>query len=142
MLSKFNVRVYGLPIISNQILICDEVRGGFSMTKFVGGGLEFGESTIECLEREFNEELGAQIVNIKHFYTTDFFVESAFNPSQQILSIYYLLEIPATTALDRHTDDNGDTIDFRWVDLKTLSDVEMTFPIDRKVCSLLVKESF
>jgi ADP-ribose pyrophosphatase YjhB (NUDIX family) len=88
----FNVRVYGLLQFENKILLADEIIKGMYITKFPGGGLEFGEGTIDCLKREFLEELNQPIKNIRHFYTTDFFQVSAFNPNHQIISIYYLAE--------------------------------------------------
>src|SRR3978361_2267712 len=85
----FNVRVYGLLINdNNEILISDEREYGMRFTKFPGGGLEYGEGLIEGLKREFIEECNAEIEVISHFYTTDFFVKSAFNDSQ-VISIYY-----------------------------------------------------
>ena len=45
---KFNLRVYGILIDSDRLLITDEKRGGFPMTKLPGGGLEFGEGLKEC----------------------------------------------------------------------------------------------
>ena len=88
----FNVRVYGLLIESGSILITHETIKGFDMTKFPGGGLEFGEGTKDCLVREFKEELNLDITVKGHYYTTDFFQASAFNSSDQIISIYYLVE--------------------------------------------------
>src|SRR5471030_532993 len=88
---QFNVRVYGLLINdNNEVLISDEQEYGMRFTKFPGGGLEFGEGTIEGLKREFIEECNAEIEVIGHFYTTDFFVKSAFNNSQ-VVSVYYLV---------------------------------------------------
>ena len=76
-MNNFNIRVYGLLINDkNQILISDERRNDFSFTKFPGGGLEFGEGTIDCLKREFIEEMNLEIEVLSHFYTTDFFVSS------------------------------------------------------------------
>ena len=54
----FNVRVYGLLINENkQVLVSDEYIRGDYITKFPGGGLEFGEGTRDCLKREFMEEM-------------------------------------------------------------------------------------
>ena len=86
----FNIRVYGIMINEqNQLLVADEyIRGGY-YTKFPGGGLEFGEGTRDCLKREFKEEMDLEVEVGDHIYTTDYFQLSAFNPSHQIISIYY-----------------------------------------------------
>jgi len=56
-MAQFVIRVYGLIINANkEVLISDEYVLKTYMTKFPGGGLEFGEGTIDCLKREFREE--------------------------------------------------------------------------------------
>ena len=85
----FNVRVYGLLInAGGEILISDEQEYGMRFTKFPGGGLEAGEGLIDGLKREFVEECDAEVEVLSHFYTTDFYVKSAFNNSQ-VISVYY-----------------------------------------------------
>src|SRR5215469_14189176 len=89
---RFNVRVYGLLINDkDEVLISDEQEYGMRFTKFPGGGLEFGEGLIEGLKREFVEECNVEVEVLKHVYTTDFFVKSAFNDSQ-VISVYYLVK--------------------------------------------------
>jgi ADP-ribose pyrophosphatase YjhB (NUDIX family) len=141
----FNIRVYGLLQFENKILLADEIIKGMYITKFPGGGLEFGEGTIDCLKREFLEELNQPIKNIRHFYTTDFFQVSAFNPNHQIISIYYLAEplgeLNFTTKqsiFDFDTAEN-DTCVFRWIDKKELTPDMLTFPIDKIVADLYAK---
>ncbi|HEY8915013.1 MAG TPA: NUDIX domain-containing protein, partial [Chitinophaga sp.] len=69
-MSCFNVRVYGIMINEQkQVLVSDEyIRGGY-YTKFPGGGLEFGEGTLECIIREWQEELSQQVEVVEHIYT-------------------------------------------------------------------------
>jgi ADP-ribose pyrophosphatase YjhB (NUDIX family) len=141
----FNVRVYGLLQFENKILLADEIIKGMYITKFPGGGLEFGEGTIDCLKREFLEELNQPIKNIRHFYTTDFFQVSAFNPNHQIISIYYLAEplgeLNFTTKqsiFDFDTTEN-DACVFRWIDKKELTSEMLTLPIDKIVADLYAK---
>lgn len=139
----FNVRVYGIFIRNNNVLVSDELIAGKSMTKFPGGGLEFGEGTLDGLIREFKEELDLKIKIDAHFYTTDFFVQSAFNQSQ-VISIYYLvsshqeLKLPFTEkALDFNPNLEGNQQLFRWVPLSDISEKHFTFAADKKVGELL-----
>ncbi|MBS1528392.1 MAG: NUDIX domain-containing protein, partial [Bacteroidetes bacterium] len=75
---KFNVRVYGLLINDGgQVLLSDEQEYGMRFSKFPGGGLEYGEGLIDGLKREFVEECNVEVDVLSHFYTTDFFVQSA-----------------------------------------------------------------
>jgi 8-oxo-dGTP diphosphatase len=141
----FNVRVYGLLINnSNEILISDEQEYGMRFTKFPGGGLEQGEGLIDGLKREFIEECNLEIEVISHFYTTDFFVKSAFNDSQ-IISIYYTVRNSAPINLAIKTkvfdfDGEGDVLQaFRWVKVADLKEGDFTFPIDKHVAKLLIK---
>jgi 8-oxo-dGTP diphosphatase len=140
----FNVRVYGILINdNNEILISDEQEYGMRFSKFPGGGLEYGEGLTDGLKREFIEECNTEVEIINHFYTTDFFVKSAFNDSQ-IISIYYVVKavsdlnfITKTTIFD--FDGEGDALQsFRWVNLKDLTTDELTFPTDKYVAELLI----
>lgn len=138
----FNIRVYGIPLYEGRALVTDEHRFGKSFTKFVGGGLEFGEGTIDCLKREFSEELSLNIDGTEHFYTTDFFQASAFHHRNQIISIYYLIrkfdpeKIPHTTTVNDFVPEERAQC-FRWIALKDLSEKDMSFPIDKVVAKML-----
>jgi 8-oxo-dGTP diphosphatase len=145
-MSYFNVRVYGLLINDqDEILVSDEQEYGMRFTKFPGGGLEYGEGLPDGLKREFMEECNAEIEVLSHFYTTDFFVKSAFNDSQ-IVSVYYKVINLNVLNLSFKTkvfdfDGEGDLLQsFRWIKLNELSADDFTFPIDKHVAQLLIKE--
>jgi len=145
-MALFNVRVYGLLINDrDEILISDEQEYGMRFTKFPGGGLELGEGLIDGLKREFLEECNAEIEVLNHFYTTDFFVKSAFNNSQ-IISVYYMVKNLSDLNLTIKTkvfdfDGEGDVLQaFRWLKLSELSTDDFTFPIDKHVAALLIKK--
>lgn len=145
----FNVRVYGILIDQYQrLLVTDEFIRGAYITKLPGGGLEFGEGTRDCLQREFREETGLEVSIGEHFYTTDFFQISAFNQKDQIISIYYRVhatnttllptsEIPFSFTSEQIKDPNGEAEVFRWIPLENLSEKDMTLPIDKVVVKLL-----
>jgi 8-oxo-dGTP pyrophosphatase MutT (NUDIX family) len=146
MISRINVRVYGLLINQeNEILLVDEQIDDFKFTKFPGGGLELGEGTIECLKREFMEECNLPILVKNHFYTTDFFQQSAFKQTDQLISIYYLVEpkkFPININLNPfEVDEYGkkEILHFKWVNLIKLQAEQLTFPVDKAVCKMLLK---
>lgn len=139
----FNVRVYGLLINGkNEILISDEQEYGIRFTKFPGGGLEFGEGLIDGLKRELMEECNAEVEVASHFYTTDFFVKSAFNESQ-VISVYYVVKNTSELNLTIKTivfdfDGDGDVLQsFRWVKIAELDAKDFLFPTDQYVAELL-----
>lgn len=144
----FNVRVYGILQYDNKILLADEYIKGMEITKFPGGGLEFGEGTIDCLKREFLEELNQPIEDIRHFYTTDFFQLSAFNSHHQIISIYYLakplgeIQFETKSKLFDFDVRENNACAFRWIHEKELSPEMLTLPIDKKVANLYAKTRF
>lgn len=142
----FNVRIYGILIEKGNLLVSDEIHVGRKITKFPGGGLQFGEGTVDGLKREFMEELDLEVNIINHFYTTDFFQASAFDATQQVIGIYYLIDsnLAETITVEENkfafaNDDNG-AQSFRWIDLKKLHPDEFTFPIDQHVAKILLEK--
>lgn len=147
----FTIRVYGILINDEKkVLVSDEYIRGKYYTKFPGGGLDLGEGTRDCLKREFKEEMNLDVEIGDHIYTTDFFQMSAFNPDDQIISIYYfakaLEEIKAplrNKEFDFDEDqlkiykDKNEIETFRFIDWDKFSAESVTLPIDKVVASML-----
>ncbi|MDQ2721441.1 MAG: NUDIX domain-containing protein [Bacteroidota bacterium] len=147
----FTIRVYGILINEKkQILVSDEYIRGKYYTKFPGGGLELGEGTRDCLRREFKEEMDLNVEVSDHIYTTDYYQRSAFNPEDQIISIYYFVKPlePITFSLTHSKfdftknqlktyDEKSEIETFRFVDFKDLSEEDVTLPIDKIVVKML-----
>ena len=150
----FNIRVYGLLITEdNKVLVSDEYIRGDYITKFPGGGLEFGEGTRDCLAREFMEEMNLQVTVGDHLYTTDFFQMSAFSPGQQVVCIYYRvhpledIKVPIRSKEFDFDESQmavyhatGETETFRMIHIDEFGKHSVTLPID-KVVAELVKQS-
>ena len=149
------IRIYGILINDeNQILVSDEYIRGKYYTKFPGGGLEEGEGTRDCLKREFKEEMDLDVEVGDHIYTTDFYLKSAFNPDDQIISIYYFVT-PAEPIRFQLThskfyftenqlkiySERSEIETFRFIDLKNFSEEEVTLPIDKIVAGLMMRNS-
>lgn len=99
MIDRFNVRVYGVCLKDQSVLVLHEEYAGNYLTKLPGGGLEFGEGTVQCLARELEEELNLTLKSATHFYTQEDFVQSRFRENEQLLTIYYLMEVESTEDL-------------------------------------------
>lgn len=93
MIDKFNIRVYAAAVKDKKVLVLHEEYAGEQLMKLPGGGLEFGEGLQDCLHREFEEELNVKINVLGHLYTQEDFLVSRFRSNEQLLTVYYLVEI-------------------------------------------------
>lgn len=141
--SRFNVRVYGIYIKAGAILLSDECRFGKKMTKFPGGGLEYGEGIEEALKREWIEELETEIEVEEIMYVNPFLQISAFNPKDQVICLYYkvrlknTLQIPISSKAFDFEINGEDQQSFRWKKLDELLETDLTFPIDQSLVPVL-----
>ncbi len=140
----FTIRVYGLLIENGRVLVSDELIKGQRITKFPGGGLEYGEGLKECLVREVREEIGVEAVDVQHFYTTDFFQQSAFHRDpMQVVSVYFTFCVPDPSSIpvvdvpfDGLASNGGQEV-FRWLPIASSSEEMLSLPIDRVVWRML-----
>ena len=147
-INKYIIRVYAIIINPDkEILISDEFQLNTLMTKFPGGGMNFGEGPLDCLKREAIEEFGQEIEILEHFYTTDFFQSTQFFNNAQLISIYYLAKFKdpikfkiSDKSFNFDEEKNG-AQSFRWENIDRLDIKEFIFPIDKKVAEL-VKEKY
>ncbi len=135
MIDKFNIRVYGIWIKNNKILISNENIDGFQMTKLPGGGLEYGEGAIDCLIREFKEELDVQIKVLDLVHTTDQFVQSAFRKNEQVLAMHYFVqsedEIKTYNTIQTTRVGTENNHQFTWEDFNSALLDQFTFEMDK-----------
>ena len=135
---RFNLRVYGVWIShERQVLLTQEQhQQAGELLKFPGGGVNHGEGPLDALRREWREETGLAILSAEHLYTTEFFQRSAFDPCEQIISIYYRLSAPDTPAPQPQAGAEA-IVRFRWEALEELPAEQLSMPIDRHVWRLL-----
>jgi len=143
-MKRFNLRCYAIIINDHkELLLSDEYRNGHAFTKLVGGGLEWGEGTKDCLKREIKEEMDLDALVGDLFYVTDIFQQSAFNEKDQLISFYYRIKTIdfKNIKIENHTyplTENGEK--FRWKKIDELHPNDLTFPIDKIVIKKLISE--
>lgn len=139
-MEKFTIRVYGIVIEKGNICLSREEIRGQRFVKFPGGGLEYGEGTRECLQREIQEETGLNSLIKEHFYTTDFFQPSQFHDRPvQVLSIYYFATLINSEKISGiATSEDG--LGIFWKPLSELTPEFLDLPIDQVVVKKLLFE--
>ena len=138
MIDKINIRVYAIYVNENQELMAlDEGYAGKKLVKLPGGGLEFGEGTLECLHREFAEELNLKIEVLEHFYTQEEFLASMFRENEQLLTIYYTVNILNLDEL-KILDESIENV--KWISLH--EENPLPLPIDKIVFEKLKEKLF
>ena len=135
-ISRFNVRVYALILLKDNILLSRELIQNELIYKFPGGGVELGEGIVDALQREAKEEMGQHLNHIAHFYTTDFFQRSSFDSSEQLISVYF------KASLSQHINNRlkipvKDQPVFEWKRLVDLNEDDLHFPIDKRVLNMI-----
>ena len=129
-LSNFNLRVYGLLIQQQAVLVSEEFFRGQDLVKFPGGGIEYGEGIIDALKREWQEEVGVSIEVDKLFYLTENFIQSDFCEKDQLISFYYIVQTNQPIQL------TGTEHKLKWHPLSECQ-IQFTFKQDAKVFELL-----
>tara|TARA_B110000211_G_C14075935_1_gene552043 strand:- start:691 stop:1131 length:441 start_codon:yes stop_codon:yes gene_type:complete len=141
---NFNIRVYGVLESKDCVLITDEIRGGNKMTKFPGGGLEFGEGLEFALIREFKEELDIEVKVEELIYINDFLQISSFKKNDQLLCVYYKVTQVCETIIQTVNFPfeklNSDDQCFRWTKKNELNSSDFTYPIDKVIAEKLRNE--
>lgn len=133
---KITLRIYGILLHKNQLLISREQYKGVEMFKFPGGGMEEGEGTLDTLVREWQEELGVTVEPIEHLYTTDFYTQSTFDPDYQVVSIYYRVNLSQDQLDSLPVEEKGTLPEqkkesFQWYPLEELHSSMFTFETER-----------
>ena len=139
-LKQFTVRVYGILVDKGRILLSHEKYHNKRFTKFPGGGLELGESVLDCLKREFMEEMGVEIIPSYLFHVTESVQVSSFYPEDQVIAIYYIVQCDEVENIKVSVDpkeipDRSEI--FQWVKLSEFSKDMLTFESEKEAASKL-----
>ena len=74
--------------------------------------------------------MGQELKNIKHLYTTDFFQRSSFTSSDQIISVYYIVELK-NKVVNKIKEPLENQPFFIWEKIDSFDKKKLEFPIDQ-----------
>lgn len=122
-----------IVVRDNKVLVCINKEEGHKF--FPGGHVEFGESVEEALVREFKEETGAEITDIKFIDV----VENRYIDKEQKrheINLVYKAKI----AEDKDTVSQELHIGFEWLDIEFFPKVDiLPFELKKKVGEWLLE---
>ncbi len=92
-MSQIRIRVAGILVKDQKILLVRHEKNGQSYYLLPGGGVEFGETAGQALTREFMEEVGLSVEVGKLVM-----VQDSIPPDRhrQVLNLYFLVQTQGT----------------------------------------------
>ena len=146
-LQRVNLRVYGLILDAtgdNVLVTTEHLFMEEEVIKFPGGGVESREGLVDAWWRECREELGAHppMRMIRQLEMTAVPIRSAFDPEEQLLAVYYLLQLESDVAnpwLHEAATEEAEPsrLSAHWEEISSLDMERFRFPTDRLAAAQL-----
>lgn len=118
------IRVITIAIIrrNDQLLVFegyDHVKGE-TFYRPLGGGIEFGEPSIEALRREFREEINAELTNLRYLTTLEN-IFTVYGRTGHEFIVIFTAEFAEPALYEKEIivgfEDNGDRFKALWMSL-------------------------
>ncbi len=124
-MSSQYIRVITICIIrkDDSILVFEAYDPTRSLTYYrpLGGQIEFGEYSLDALRREFREELGTELINVRYMQTLENIFTAYGKPGHEAVFVYKG-EFADKSFYDKDeyivVEDNGDIVKALWMPLR------------------------
>ncbi len=120
----FRETCFGLYSKDGKVLVTYDKK--YNQYTFIGGGIDPGESKIDTLRREFLEEVGITIKDIKEFITIDCYWLANGDYPMESKANFYLIDIDSYLDIEKEND-------YEFIDIERL---DLPLPYQRKALEL------
>ena len=134
---KPRVRVAGILIENDRILLIEHLKKNKRYWLVPGGGVDWGESTAEALLREYKEETNLDI-DVDKFL----FLSETIAPDKQkhVINLYFQVRVLKNSIEDMRIGNEKNLMDLRFITKEEIEEIKLYPNIKEQLKQLLNKE--
>ncbi|MBP6126561.1 MAG: NUDIX domain-containing protein [Leptotrichiaceae bacterium] len=131
------VRVAGILIENNKILLIEHLKKNKKYWLVPGGGVDWGESTAEALIREFKEETNLDITVEKFLFLSE---TIAPDKKKHVINLYFQIKIIKNSIYNMKLGDERNLTDLKFITKEEIENIKLYPNIKTQLIQLLNEE--
>ena len=131
------VRVAGILIENNKILLIEHLKKNKKYWLVPGGGVDWGESTAEALIREYKEETNLDITVEKFLFLSE---TIAPDKKKHVINLYFQIKIIKNSIYNMKLGDEGNLTDLKFITKEEIENIKLYPNIKTQLIHLLNEE--
>lgn len=134
---KPRVRVAGILIENDRILLIEHLKKNKRYWLVPGGGVDWGESTAEALIREYKEETNLDIDVDKFLFLSE---TIAPNKQKHVINLYFQVRVLKNSIEEMRIGNEKNLMDLRFITKEEIEEIKLYPNIKEQLKQLLNKE--
>ena len=131
------VRVAGILIENNKILLIEHLKKNKKYWLVTGGGVDWGESTAEALIREYKEETNLDITVEKFLFLSE---TIAPDKKKHVINLYFQIKIIKNSIYNMKLGDERNLTDLKFITKEEIENIKLYPNIKTQLIQLLNEE--
>ena len=131
------VRVAGILIENNKILLIEHLKKNKKYWLVPGGGVDWGESTAEALIREYKEETNLDITVEKFLFLSE---TIANDKKKHVINLYFQIKIIKNSIYNMKLGDERNLTDLKFITKEEIENIKLYPNIKTQLIQLLNEE--
>ncbi len=129
------VRVGVLILNDNKILLVEHQKNGVSYWLIPGGGLDFGETVVQCAKREVKEETNLDIDLGRFLFSSE---SIAPDGSRHVVNLFFLGHIENSCIQELRVGEEERLKSVSFIDINELDTIELHPPFGQQLKRMLL----